>query len=387
MKGVKMYKISVLIISGVFIWVLLYYILGRAVPITTYVALNNQSNQSGIIDADKAVDKTTNNSNASQKILFVGDIMLDRGVAQHAEKYGKEKLFAGVKELFESVDAIVANLEGTITNNSSISAKDNSILRFTFKPSFAVNLLKDLKVTAVSQANNHSFDFGSDGFAQTKKNLDEAGIISFGSAKNDVNISNSIYLPDAKKVCLVGYHDLYTYNEKPALEEVNRLKKETLAGNNDCYLIILFAHWGNEYEQKPSERQKDLAHRFIDAGADIVVGAHPHVVQPFESYNGKAIFYSLGNFMFDQDFSYNTTHGLAVLLEISNSKLEHGRTSNDSKEEKLLRFELIPVSIIRSEVGIANIEDAKNILKIVTSDENKNSITLPGSKNNKNNAD
>ena len=382
-----MYKASAIIIVGIFVWVAVYYIFSIATPTVTYVA---SSDQAHIIETNHV----TKDTSITYTILFLGDVMLDRGVAQHAERYGADKLFAGVKELLTSQDAVIANLEGTITDNQSVSAKNNSILRFTFKPTLAVDILKDIKVSAVSQANNHSSDFGKDGYLQTKKYLDQAGITSFGSARNDMHISDSILVSgrnvegksvtEPLKICLVGYHDLYTYDATPALLEVDRLKKETLANNENCNLIILFAHWGDEYVQEPSSRQKELAHGFIDAGADLVIGAHPHVVQPYEIYKNKAIFYSLGNFMFDQDFSYNTTHGLAVLMEVSNSKKDMDGVNGANNTNKTgstniaknLTYKQIPISIIQSEASVSNPEDAKKILKVVSGNEAKDKFVL-----------
>ncbi len=267
-------------------------------------------------------------------ILFVGDMMFDRNVARYAEKNDKDYILKGVEELFTNNDAVIGNLEGTITDNESISLKNNEILRFTFNTSFA-DFLKKYNFTAVSLANNHSSDFGRDGYEQTQYNLNNSGILSFGSASNDTNISSKIIL-QKKTFCFVGYHDLYTYNETPTVEEIIKVR-------NECDFVIVFAHWGEEYKSIQNNRQTMLAHKFIDAGADLVIGAHPHVVQPYEIYKDKAIFYSLGNFVFDQDFSYATKHALALKAEF---------------KEEGTNFTLIPTSIEKSQV---NFDESKEI--------------------------
>ncbi len=114
--------------------------------------------------------------------------------------------------------------------------------------------------------------------------------------------------------------------------------------------MTVFVHWGAEYTHVPSDRQRSLAHAFIDAGADLVIGAHPHVVQPVEIYNGKVIFYSLGNFVFDQNFSFATMHGLMVGVDWT-----HDNT----------RFELIPVSIRRGQVTVADGKERSAVLETV----------------------
>ena len=262
-------------------------------------------------------------------LLFVGDIMLDRAIAQHARKYGVDSLFAKVERLFLGTHAVIGNLEGTITDKPSISEKDTSILRFTFDPKFAT-LLKKLHFTTLSLANNHALDFGKDGYDQTKNNLHGANITTFGSPQNNDNASVRLSV-QGKTICLVGYHDLFTPDPTPALEEIKNIK-------SSCSHIVLFAHWGIEYSPKASERQKMLAHKFIDAGADLIIGSHPHVVQPIEIYKNKAIFYSLGNFIFDQNFSVETKQGLTVHVEWGDEKM---------------RFTLVPISIERGEVKIA----------------------------------
>ena len=287
------------------------------------------------------------NARASSTVhmLFVGDIMLDRNVATKAKRSGADSLFAKVERLFLGAHALVGNLEGTMTDNPSISQKNFSILRFTFNPAFA-GLLRSLRFTALSLANNHALDFGRDGFEQTKSNLGEAGILSFGSPQNDTALSTRATL-QGKTVCFVGYHDLFTPNPAPAIREMQDIR-------DGCSYVVLFAHWGVEYSEAPSERQRKLAREFIDGGADLVIGAHPHVVEPVEVYSNKAIFYSLGNFMFDQNFSFAVKHGLAVHVEWSDEKT---------------RFTLVPVTVEHEAVGISLPEERVKTLFALTAGE------------------
>lgn len=288
----------------------------------------------------KEDDKFANVNTKSAHMLFVGDIMLDRGVAIHAKKYGVNSLFSKLERLFLGTHAVIGNLEGTMTNEPSVAIPNGSILHFTFDPSFA-GVLKKLKFSAFSMANNHALDFGKSGYDETVKNLDAKNFVSFGSPLNNQRLSGEMMV-NGKKVCLVGYHDLFTHDEMPAINEIKKLDTD------GCPYIVLFAHWGDEYESKQNSRQEPLAHEFIDAGADLVIGAHPHVVQPIEIYKNKAIFYSLGNFMFDQEFSWEVKHGMAVNVEL--------------RDDKTL-FTLVPVTINRAEVEISNTEEAAKTLK------------------------
>jgi gamma-polyglutamate biosynthesis protein CapA len=260
------------------------------------------------------------------KMLFVGDIMLDRVVRRHIDDKGFKYQFEGVMSLFENNDIAIGNLEGTVTSNPSLSEKDFSVLRFTFDPQ-VVEELKRLGFSGFSLANNHAYDFGSEGFLETQANLLRAGLFSFGSPYNDLNLSSSVDLKD-EHICFVGYHALYRRDIQPVIETITK-DRET------CTYTIVFAHWGDEYADVPTARQKGAAHSFIDAGADLVIGAHPHVVEPIEIYKDKAIFYSLGNFIFDQDFSRATQLGLAMKLELGTSTQKFILVPIEMKNTKL----------------------------------------------------
>ncbi len=236
-------------------------------------------------------------------ILFTGDVMLDRTIATHAARVGDDALFAGVSELFASEDAVVINLEGTITSSSSVSILDHSILRFTFDPHFA-KYLSSIGVTAVSLSNNHTDDYGAEGLAETKNYLADAGIADFGSPTNTDDLSNELEVK-GKRVCLVGYEEFVNPGVAPIIAELIRLRPS-------CDFLVATMHAGVEYQASSTAHQQEVAHAFIESGADAVIGTHPHVVEPLEIYLGRPIFYSLGNFLFDQDFSLATIRGLAV---------------------------------------------------------------------------
>lgn len=243
-------------------------------------------------------------------VLFAGDAMLDRGVARRAAALPRpEDLVAGMRELAHRADLVVLNLEGTITHNESIAQRDNTILRFTFAPALAEAVLAALSADAVSLANNHALDFYASGYDETRAHLDAWGIAHFGHPLNDRHLSAALSA-GGFRLCLVGYHGLYDPDPASVVGEIARLAQE-----GACARIAVMPHWGVEYEQEPTQEQIALAHAFIDAGADLVVGAHPHVAQSRETYRGKAIFYSLGNFIFDQDFSPETRQGLLLWAE------------------------------------------------------------------------
>jgi gamma-polyglutamate biosynthesis protein CapA len=194
-----------------------------------------------------------------------------------------------------------------------------------------------LGFTAVNLANNHTLDFGQSGYEETKENLAKDDILYFGSPSNNEDLSTQINVR-GKLICLVGYEEFINPEPQTILDEIHSLQAS-------CYRIIVFAHWGVEYLPTPSDKQKTLAHSFIDAGADVIIGSHPHVVQPLEVYKNKAIFYSLGNFVFDQNFSFETTHGLAVQVEFSDTETH---------------FTLAPISILNEEVSVSSTTETSN---------------------------
>ena len=273
------------------------------------------------------------------RILFVGDLMFDRGVARHASLYGADSLMKGAQSFLQGNDVVIGNLEGTITTEKSVASR--TTLHFTFDPKFA-DVLRQAGFTILGQANNHASDFYRAGFKSTQAYLDGAGIGHFGSAYNDDQLSTTT-LVRGKRLCFVGYHDLYTHDELPIIAEIVHVR-------SSCDFVTVFAHWGEEYKLEASPRQVQLAHEFIDAGADLVIGAHPHVVQPIETYKGKEIFYSLGNFVFDQGLSFWTEHGLAVRALLYEDRTE---------------FELIPTELNAAEVRVADAGDAQKVLEAV----------------------
>ncbi len=120
--------------------------------------------------------------------------------------------------------------------------------------------------------------------------------------------------------------ELFKPDTEPVVQEISRIRP-------GCWRVVVVAHWGVEYAATNTPAQRREANEFVDAGADLVIGAHPHVVEPVETYRGKAIFYSLGNFMFDQNFSTATTEGLAVRVDFYEAKVAFTLTPLSIKEQ------------------------------------------------------
>lgn len=242
-------------------------------------------------------------------LLAFGDLMLDRYVRKSIEKNGQDYPFLGIKDLLASSDLVLANLEGSFTDFPPKPLHPNNMV-FTFDPKMTL-VLKRLGFNLLNLANNHTLNFGQEGLSQSKGYLKESGINYFGDPQNQQEISLVKQLKGIK-IGFVGYHDLDSDNS--ILEEIQKLKRE-------IDFVIVYAHWGKEYQTVFSKFQQRQAQRLIDSGADVVFGSHPHVIQPMEVYKNKPIFYSLGNFLFDQTFSQKTQQGLGVKLILGQSQI------------------------------------------------------------------
>ncbi len=252
-------------------------------------------------------------------LLAAGDIMLDRTMLLLAQKNNDfGYAFQMISSTLSQADLRVANLEGPITTNKSISnGEGGARFSFTFSPKVTSSLKTNFDV--VSLANNHTTNFGFEGLEQTHEFLDSAGIGWFGDPNNRRGEKISeIMEKNGIKIGLVGYHQLVETGFENVITEVKKIRPHV-------DVVIAYPHWGIEYvTHTPSMLQKKEGHALIDAGVDIVIGAHPHVIQPIEMYQGKPIFYSLGNFVFDQYFSLETMQGLLlnILLEKTTASVE-----------------------------------------------------------------
>lgn len=246
--------------------------------------------------------------------------MLDRYIRKLGEQNGYDSLLAEVAPLLQSADLAVVNLEGPITAYPSKTLLGNGSttpeLIFTFAPESAFALAR-AGIDLVSLANNHTDNFGLAGFEQTKTYLKIAGLSWFGNPWNSAGDSRTVC---RQEICVafVGYHEFRDGFEN-VLAEV-----KTLDGQVD--FVIVMPHWGEEYVTEPSEQLKTKARHLVAAGADLIAGAHPHVVMAKEAISGVPVFYSLGNFLFDQYFSLATMNG--ELLEID---LTRDETTNKAK--------------------------------------------------------
>ena len=251
---------------------------------------NSQKASSDFQNTDSS--NATVSSPVSLTLSVVGDCTLgtdetfdyDTSLNAYYENYGADYFLQNVKDIFSADDLTIANFEGTLTDSDEREDKT-----FAFKaPASYASILTGGSVEAVNTANNHSHDYGDQSFDDTLAALDDAGIVHFGYDETAVMDVKGI------KVGLVGIYELYDH-----LEREQQLKDNIAKVKADgAQLIVAIFHWGNETETVPDSNQTTLGRIAIDEGADLVCGHHPHVLQGIETYKGRNIVYSLGNFCF-----------------------------------------------------------------------------------------
>lgn len=298
---------KLLIATGIGIFVLVFililagirgcsnYISSRQAAAKKTVSMNASEDSSQKASSDS---QNTDSSNAtvsspvSLTLSVVGDCTLgtdetfdyDTSLNAYYENYGADYFLQNVKDIFSTDDLTIANFEGTLTDSDEREDKT-----FAFKaPASYASILTGGSVEAVNTANNHSHDYGDQSFDDTLAALDDAGIVHFGYDETAVMDVKGI------KVGLVGIYELYDH-----LEREQQLKDNIAKVKADgAQLIVVIFHWGNETETVPDSNQTTLGRIAIDEGADLVCGHHPHVLQGIETYKGRNIVYSLGNFCF-----------------------------------------------------------------------------------------
>ena len=294
-------------------------------------------NQENDFKNDKKEDENNREieEDNSIKLLFFGDMMLDRHVGEKINKYGLDYLLSKINEgdFNSSYDIISANLEGAVTDNGGHYKPDNAY-DFAFNPKL-IQELKNYNFNFFNLANNHLSDQGRIGVEETYKNLSNLGFyysgcqdayLSINTTSPEIILGGSMPILDYnncsdivlniknKKIAFLGIS--LVYNNIAEVDILDRIIK--LKESSD--VVIVNIHFGNEYQGQANNRQEVLARKMVDSGADIIIGHHPHVIQNYEIYKERPIFYSLGNFIFDQYFSAETQEGLAIKIILSDEK-------------------------------------------------------------------
>lgn len=285
-------------------------------------------------------------------LLFAGDIYMSDYVVKQYDKSGIDGILSKeLQEEFKTADVAMVNQEFTFSERGTKAR--NKQYTFRVNPRY-VSAFLDMGIDIVTLANNHSMDFGEEALQDSFTTLDNAGILYSGAGNNlseardikyiEIQDKTFAYLSASRVIPETDWNAssnkpgmLTTYDSANLVEDI-----KTARENSD--FVVVYVHWGIERAVKPEEYQRNLAKAYIDAGADMVVGSHPHVLQGIEYYNGKPIIYSLGNFIF-----YNSIPQTAVLKVIVNeqneatikllpAKAENGKTSQVTLESLVEGF-------------------------------------------------
>lgn len=261
-------------------------------------------------------------------LALVGDILLD-DLPGRIVKAGRDP-FAPFASILKASDIRVGNLECVVARGGSPEPDKP----FTFRAH--PRTLKVIKrhFDALALANNHSGDFGPSAFREMLSRLDRHGLAYFGGG-TDLAAAHRPLLIERKglRIALLGYNEFFPRSfeadfDKPgvAWSEDEQVRFDIANARLRADIVIPVMHWGWEHESAASQRQRNLARLMIDAGADAVVGGHPHVTQDIEHYRGKPIIYSLGNFVFDGFSDEDNNTGWLLRLELDKEGVRRWRT-------------------------------------------------------------
>jgi len=304
-----------------------------------FFVLNSRIVKNVVIEKDVILNENILNTpevkpdNSKVLIYAVGDIMLDRGVKYMIYKYGNGDYkfsFENIAGYFKTADIVFGNLESQISDKGN---KIGTINSFRVEPK-AIEGLKYAGFSILSIANNHSFDYNTAALEDSFNRLKEASIEYVGGGFNKEEafrlkiIEKSGIKIGFLAYCSVGAKGWVATDNNTGIAfisegDMEKIMKDISKAKEQVDVLIVSSHAGEEYQTEQNESQTAMYQAFIDAGADIILGHHPHVIQPVEEYAKGWIAYSLGNFVFDQGFSDETMKGLLLEISIEDKKVKN----------------------------------------------------------------
>ena len=327
-------------------------------------------------------------TNLSSKILFMGTTFWGRYINDWsiANELKYAYPFSRLSEFNRSdYNAWIAGLEcPTSPRVNTTSAEQEVQLQFNCRPEYLAEAKKWF--TAFSLANNHTDNQGVEGFMETKQELDKVGIQYFGhydpretadvceviQVSVDIEQSEGQVVEGRLPIALCGYHGVFRIPDQNSVDEIGKFAK---------YMpVFAMPHMGAEYKSSPDQIKTDFHRSLVDAGADAVIGDHPHWIQNTESYKGRLIVHSMGNFIFDQQLPPETTRSAAISVALSLKNpdnetlkqwLEIGKDCDAFKDDCLAEIESknLPKLDFRYDFGVVGTNNYARIVKPATADE------------------
>lgn len=303
MRKILLTLFSIIILAAVAYGssILYYQVKGKGNGTSSNLVISSSDNQISDVKLEKVPAQTS--------LVFAGDAMFDRNVWHNFSDRGLNHIFDNLDlKIFQKADFALLNLEGPISVEPINDDCCSGSMVFNFPPE-TIATLQYLGIDALSLANNHTMNAGTSGFSNTKSVLEKSNIKYFGKQVG-FDESSVLRLDADIPISIIGIDALADYDQEQLLASINTEKA------SDRFVII-FPHWGTEYRETHDSNQKVLAQKWVSAGADIIIGSHPHVVEDFDVIDKTPVIYSLGNFVFDQYFSKETQQGLVLKIDIN----------------------------------------------------------------------
>ena len=275
------------------------------VAVFLYYSIENFSTNKATYQTDDLIIASAEEQQ-NVRILFTGDVFLGRDV-ERRNTGTAGSLPLQIFSSFSDLDALIINFESAVPEIHQPTPDFG--MQFSVHTRF-IPLLAEAGVTHAGLANNHAFDYGVNGYEDTKQIFKKYDIQPFGHPVN-LNESSITYVKsDQTTVAIVAIHTLFT---QPEIEVVNDILSRA---NEQADFLVVYVHWGDEYQLNHNQVQEAFADKLVKAGADLIIGHHPHVVQGIHLIDNVPVLYSLGNTIFDQYFSIDVQEGLLVELVI-----------------------------------------------------------------------
>ncbi|WP_052947448.1 CapA family protein [Aneurinibacillus tyrosinisolvens] len=298
--------------------------LGLASTLLLTSALLNQNEPA---QAQSSSTPTAAADDGKITMAFTGDMQFTGTVATQINKNGIAYPFAKVKPVLEKADIAMGNLETTLTTGGTAQSK-----QYTFRSSPAMaKSMANAGYDIVGLANNHSLDFGTASLLDTMKYLSAQHVTYAGGGKNAAEATAIRYIKkNGQTVAFLNYSRVlpssswFATSSKPGLASAYDTKlmySKVKEARKKADIVVVFIHWGKERMTKPEAYQTSMGHTLIDLGADVVVGHHPHIMQPVEWYKGKLIAYSLGNFVFTKNGTDRSNQTAILQVTVQNKKI------------------------------------------------------------------
>lgn len=263
---------------------------------------------------------------------MVGDMMMGRHVEEVATRDGYEALFQYTGDLFNQVDYMTGNFENPVVDEGDDVPEADKIIHLSAQ-SEAIQALEAYNFSTINLANNHMLDYGQEGLTNTMNAFDGSSITAVGAGRNEEEASDyALGEYNGLDVATLGINDItYSAMEQPSATSPGVLTSDPeefipaiQEAQENADLVVVHLHAGQEYDSSPTTRQQELSQAIADAGADIVIGHHPHVLQSVDVYNDTLIMYSMGNFIFDQGWTRTRDTAVAEyeLMEDGTARVE-----------------------------------------------------------------